>query len=346
MIRVSVIIPTYNRAGELPRVLSALAEQNISDIEVIVVDNCSTDDTAAVLTSTAERTPFPLIHLPIAPSGPAGARNAGMKIARGEYFAFVDSDVALAPDWLRVTLDELERSPETPAVGGIVIYENDREFVNAYGGRLSPIGLAWDAHEGEPVKTIVAPEAQLWINCSALLVRAHPARAVGGFRADFFYGFEDSDFGWRLSAAFGPQRVIPQARCYHNVGDTIGRAAGPLIFHGCKNRIASLIANARRRHLAWALPVALAYAIADAVLRAPHGPKWRALGWNLAHLPATLARRRMLAPLRRHDAALRTLFARTWFPSVRLRGMRRRPNRLQAVSRSEASDDRVTEGAP
>lgn len=344
MIRVSVIIPTYNRACELPRVLAALADQSMSDIEVIVVDNGSVDDTAAVLARSARRAPFPLIHLPITPSGPAGARNAGMAIARGEYFAFVDSDVALAPDWLEVTLAELKRSPEVPAVGGIVIYENDRNFVNAYGGKLSLIGLAWDAHEGELVTEIVAPEAQLWINCSALLVRAHAARAIGGFGADFFYGFEDSDFGWRLSAVFGAQRVIPEARCYHNVGDTIGRAAGPLVFHGCKNRLASLIANARWSHLAWALPVALAYAVTDAMLRAPRGPKWRALGWNLAHLPATLARRRMLAPLRRHDDALRALFATTWFPAVRLGGMRRRPNRLQSVSHSAASDDRVTEG--
>ena len=343
MTRVSVIIPTYNRVGDLPRVLDALAAQTMSDFEVIVVDNGSTDCTAALLAERASTARQTLIHLPIAPSGPAGARNAGMKIARGEYFAFVDSDVALAPDWLDLTLAELTHAPGLPAVGGVVVYENDRDFVNAYGGSLSPIGLAWDACEGAPAANITRPEPRLWINCSALLVRAQAARAVGGFGGDFFYGFEDSDFGWRLSVAFGPQRVIPGARCYHNVGDTIGRAAGPLVFHGCKNRLASLIANARGRHLLWALPVALAYGLADALLRAPRGPKWRALAWNLIHLPATLERRRALAPLRRHDDALRALFADTWFPAVRLKGMRRRPNRRQSLSGTR--DDRLTEGA-
>ncbi|RGP36320.1 glycosyltransferase family 2 protein [Pseudotabrizicola alkalilacus] len=345
MIRVSVIIPTYNRVGDLPRVLDALACQTMPDFEVIVVDNGSTDGTAALLAARAQTDRQPLIHLPIAPSGPAGARNAGMKTARGEYFAFVDSDVALAPDWLGLTLAELIRSPTVPAVGGVVIYENDRDFVNAYGGNLSRIGLAWDACEGEPVTSLTAPATRLWINCSALLVRAQAARAIGGFGADFFYGFEDSDFGWRLSVAFGPQRVIPTARSFHNVGDTIGRAAGPLVFHGSKNRLASLIANARARHLAWALPVAVAYGVADAALRAPRGPKWRALLWNLTHLPATLARRRALAPLRRHDTAIQALFADSWFPAVRLKGMRRRPNRRQSVSDCALRDDRLTEGA-
>ncbi len=345
MIRVSIIIPTYNRADELPRVLDALALQTMSDFEVIVVDNGSTDDTAALLARRAQNAPFPLIHLRIQPSGPAGARNAGMAIARGAFLAFVDSDVALAPDWLDLTLAEMSRMPGMPAVAGVVIYENDRDWVNAYGGRINRIGLAWDAFEGAPLADITAPESRLWINCSALLVRAEAARAVGGFCAEFFYGFEDSDFGWRLSAAFGPQRVIPEARCYHNVGDTIGRAAGPLVFHGCKNRLASLIANAPARQLLWALPVAVAYGIVDAFLRAPRWPKWRALGWNLARLPATLARRRSLNALRRHDDALDGLFADTWFPAVRLGGMRRRPNRRQNVSMALTKDDRLTEGA-
>lgn len=345
MIRVSVIIPTYNRAGDLPRVLDALAAQSMPDFEVIVVDNGSTDDTAALLSDRASRMAQPLIHLPIRPSGPAGARNAGMGIARGAYLAFVDSDVALGPDWLALTLAELDAHPGLPAVGGVVIYQNDTGHVNAYGGQLSPIGLAWDACEGQPVARITRPAPRLWINCSALLVRADAARAVGGFAPDFFYGFEDSDFGWRLSVAFGPQRVIPAARSFHNVGDTIGRAAGPLVYHGCKNRLASLIANARGRHLVWALPVALAYGVADAALHAPRGPRWRALAWNLGHLPATLARRRLLAPLRRHDRAVAWLFADRWFPAIRLRGMRRRPNRVQDVSDPGARDDRMTEGA-
>ena len=345
MTRVSVIIPTFNRAGDLPRVLDALAAQTLLDFEVIVVDNGSTDDTAALLARRAPKERYSLIHLPVSPSGPAGARNAGMKIARGAFFAFVDSDVALAPDWLELTLAELTDAPDVPAVGGIVIYENDQSFVNAYGGQLSRIGLAWDACEGEPVALITTLRSRLWINCSALLVRASAARAIGGFGADFFYGFEDSDFGWRLSVAFGPQRVIPGARCYHKVGDEIGRAARPLVFHGCKNRLASLIANARARHLIWALPVLVAYSVADAVLRAPRGPKWRALGWNISHLSATFARRRALAPLRAHDDALGKLFAETWFPTVRLDGMRRRPNRKQSISDAPVKDDRITEGA-
>lgn len=338
MTRVSVIIPTFNRLHDLQAVLAALAVQTFRDFEVIVVDNGSTDGTEAAL--TAWPGPFPLRYMRISPSGPAGARNRGIAAAAGDLLAFVDSDVELSPNWLESTVREIDGNPGLSAVGGAVIYANDRSFVNAYGGELSRIGLAWDADEGQPRSAITAPAERLWINCSAMLARADLVRAAGGFDGRFFYGYEDTDLGWRMSAIGGPARVIPGARALHNVGNEIGPAHDQLVFHGCKNRLASLIANAGPGWLALWLPVALVYALADAALRAPRGPKARALWWNLTHLGGTLTRRRQLARARHlSDAALRPLLAPGLFPRVRLNGMRRRPNRVQDLT--TARDDRA-----
>ena len=262
--------PHATQAGQIDDAILAAAAKHGCDMIVILVDNGSTDGTEEVMTAReTEGGPMPFRYQRIAPAGPAGARNAGIAVARGEYLAFIDSDVELAPDWLALAAAELDDDAALQGVGGVVLYASDPGMVNAYGGVLSRIGLAWDADEGQPRAAIKRVEPRTWINCSAYLVRATAVRAVGGFDPRFFYGFEDSDLGWRISAVLGPQKVIPGAVCLHNVGEAIGRADARLIYHGAKNRLASLIANARATHLAWALPVYLAYALVDIALRGP-----------------------------------------------------------------------------
>lgn len=95
--RVSVIIPTYNRAPYLARALGALRQQTVAAgaFEVIVVDDGSTDDTAAVL---GQAWPFPLQSVRQTNQGPAAARNAGIALARSEIILFIDDDVVPAVD--------------------------------------------------------------------------------------------------------------------------------------------------------------------------------------------------------------------------------------------------------
>lgn len=342
MTEVTVIIPTFNRLADLEVTLAALARQTWRAFSVIVVDNGSTDGTEAAMTArAASPEPFPLRYLRIVPSGPAGARNAGIRAATTPYLAFVDSDVSLDPDWLARATAVLDAEPGTPAVGGQLVYANDQGYLNAYGGALSAIGLAWDIAEGAPVAAADGPADRLWINCSAMIARASAVRSAGGFDPRFFYGFEDSDIGWRMAILHGPSRVLPELRAVHRVGDAIGAAAAPLVFHGAKNRLASLIANASWQMLALYGPLYLAYAVLDILARAPRRPKAAALAWNLANLRGTLTRRRALAALPGSRRRAEALLAPRLFPETRLAGMRRRPNRIQRRSGSSA-DDRVS----
>jgi glycosyltransferase involved in cell wall biosynthesis len=96
---VTVIIPTYNRAHLIENTIQSVFDQTYPYWNLIVIDDGSTDDTAQVVKkSDHER----LAYLPIPHSGlPAVARNKGMKIAKGEYLAFLDSD----DQWLPVKLE-------------------------------------------------------------------------------------------------------------------------------------------------------------------------------------------------------------------------------------------------
>ena len=99
--KVSVIIPAYNAAPYLAETLASVFAQSYPDYEIIVVDDGSTDDTLAVLEQFADR--ITLIRKPN--GGPASARNAGLRQARGELLAFLDGDDLWLPDKLAAQVE-------------------------------------------------------------------------------------------------------------------------------------------------------------------------------------------------------------------------------------------------
>ena len=112
--KISVIVPVYNCEAFLGEALDSLFAQNYSKLEVIVVDDGSTDRSLAVAKS------FPSIRcLTQTNMGPAAARNAGLKVAGGSIFAFVDGDDVWSPDHLEVLLPRLEAESYDLAYGHI-----------------------------------------------------------------------------------------------------------------------------------------------------------------------------------------------------------------------------------
>jgi len=94
----SIIVPVYNRPGEVEELLDSLVIQTFKDFEFILVEDGSSDKSMDVLNSYAGK--FQYTYLDRENQGPAMARNTGMEAASGSYFLFVDSDCILPPDWL------------------------------------------------------------------------------------------------------------------------------------------------------------------------------------------------------------------------------------------------------
>jgi len=111
--KVSVVVPVRNGRMHLSRCLEALGRSQYLDFEVIVVDDCSTDGTPAI----AERYCTRYIRTS-RPMGPGAARNLGARHAEGEILAFVDADVVLPPEALRLIVEDFCRDPELAAVFG------------------------------------------------------------------------------------------------------------------------------------------------------------------------------------------------------------------------------------
>jgi len=105
---ISVIIPTHNRSHTIARALDSVMAQSVQPLEIIIIDDGSTDDTGELL-----KTHYPQVKLYRQSNhGVSHARNRGIESANGEWIAFLDSDDAWYPGKLEAQLRELERSPE------------------------------------------------------------------------------------------------------------------------------------------------------------------------------------------------------------------------------------------
>ncbi|MEV0233733.1 glycosyltransferase [Nonomuraea sp. NPDC050786] len=112
---VSVIIPSYNRSDVLRLCLDAVKEQTYPHIEVIVVDDCGTEDAALVAASKGAKVVRTRVN-----GGPTPARNLGAEHATGEILFFLDADIALDPDAVENAVRILGSNPEIGALGGIL----------------------------------------------------------------------------------------------------------------------------------------------------------------------------------------------------------------------------------
>lgn len=109
----TVFIPTYNRAGLLTRALSSIEAQTYRNFEVVIVDDGSTDDTAAVVARWKAGVEFPVIYVKQSNQGKHAAHNKGVELARGRLFFNLDSDDRLLPDTLERIRRHWESIPES-----------------------------------------------------------------------------------------------------------------------------------------------------------------------------------------------------------------------------------------
>ncbi len=107
MSEVSVIIPTYNRARFLLKAIDSVFAQKYEDFEVIVVDDGSTDDTKEILKTYLKK----ISYIYQKNSGVSSARNAGIRVAKGEWVAFLDSDDEWLPEKLAVQMNFVASHP-------------------------------------------------------------------------------------------------------------------------------------------------------------------------------------------------------------------------------------------
>ncbi|WP_297525842.1 glycosyltransferase family A protein [Sulfurovum sp.] len=132
---VSIIIPTFNREKYLAEAIESIINQNDYPIEIIVIDDGSTDNTKAIMQQYT-----PLVQYFYQKNmGQAAARNRGIDIARGEYLAFLDSDDLWTPKKLKLQMDYMIHNPDVKMVFGHVKQFTTKEYKSLHSNIISQI---------------------------------------------------------------------------------------------------------------------------------------------------------------------------------------------------------------
>jgi glycosyltransferase involved in cell wall biosynthesis len=186
--KVTVVIAAYNAERFIGQTLDSVFAQTLHEVELIVVDDGSTDDTAAILRTINDRR-LSVLRQPN--GGVSAARNAGLALARAPYIFFLDADDVLVPDALQRMVAALDENP-------------DRVACFAHHIRIAEDGAELSRRTDLPLKMFPATEtlrnlvAKNFIVCGAICIRTEAARRVRGFNPELKWG-EDWEFWCRLA---------------------------------------------------------------------------------------------------------------------------------------------------
>lgn len=183
--RVSVIIPTYNRAALVREAVQSALAQTFTDFEIVVVDDGSTDDTPAALATYARR----IRYVRQENRGVAAAWNRGIRESRGAFLAFLCSDDLWVPEALRTVMEAFDRHPEA----ALVSYRA-RE-ITAGGART---GLVYGKRSRGAIYTTRGLLREDSGGCSWFVARREALERIGLFD-ESLRSAEDCDLCLRLS---------------------------------------------------------------------------------------------------------------------------------------------------
>jgi len=209
----TIVVTTYNKPAILAASLDHLLACEIPadlDVEVVVVDNASSDDTPAVIDAFVRKFPARAEHLCETRRGNGHARNAGIARARGEIITVLDHDVIVGRDFIRLVRHEFERLGSRGVIGG----------------RLEPWDRTRQAHFflTRPDEQVYGPLDQPagFIHGGNLSFHRDVIARIGGYDERFGAGTSlpasDTDFAYRAWRAGCELRYSPAIVAFHNHG--------------------------------------------------------------------------------------------------------------------------------
>jgi len=210
---VSIVIVTYNGAEYMDGLCSSLLKAAKVPIELIVVDNASSDATTDIIRRYFPEAKIFALDKNI---GFGRACNLGAGKARGEYLFFLNQDTEVAPEAVISLFNKANENKDVGLVGAKMKFANCPEVINSFGHAMNRIGFAWDYGAGEIDNEKFSREREVLSVCGgAFLIRRNLFLSLGGFDKKFFMYGEDVDLGLRAVAAGYKAVVTPEAVVFH-----------------------------------------------------------------------------------------------------------------------------------
>ncbi|MDP6952452.1 MAG: glycosyltransferase family 2 protein [Alphaproteobacteria bacterium] len=291
--QVRVIVVNHNGGADLRRCLEALSAQTMTEFEVIVVDNASSDGSAVCVKDADGR--FTL--LPLSENvGFAAANNRGAEDVNAELIATLNPDAFPQADWLERLCAAAADHRDVAMFGSTQISDRDPSRFDGVGDAYLSAGIPWRGEHGRAV-TPLPPLAKTFSPCAAAaLYRRDAFESIGGFDEAFFCYCEDIDLGFRLRLQGQRCFQVADARVRHIGSASTGKRSTFAIYHGARNRIWVMVKNMPLPLLVIALPLhavtLLPLTLRAAMHRGEIRAMWRGVWHALLGLGPMLRKRR------------------------------------------------------
>lgn len=317
-IKVSIVILNWNGIGHLKKCLESIQFVTYSPLEVIVVDNASTDGSVEMV---KKEYPKVIVVENKKNMGYCGGNNLGIKKSTGKYVFILNNDTEVTKNFLEELVFQMEKDKKIGCIQPKIVYGADHSMLNAVGSYLTSTGFLY--HYGYRKKS-----NSLQYNTympiysakgAAMLFRREALDKVGLFDEDFFIFFEETDLCHRLWLSGYTVMYDPKSLIYHyEAVDTSSQMRNfTRTYLSFKNRICSYIKNLESVH---AIKMLSALGLMYSILFFFYLLKLKldqssaiimSVVWNISNLQNTLAKRKYI------QSKLRKKSDRVLFPIIK-----------------------------
>lgn len=209
---VSVVVLNWNGSQVVERCLHSLHEQTYHPLEVIVVDNASTDGSEDLV-----KKKFPWVKLIVNDKnlGFGGGNNVGIRASHGQYILILNNDARLDPDCIKELKKSLEKDKQYGACASKILLDDNGTLLDAAGITIYKDGLSIGRGRLECADQYHAEEEVFFASGCACLFRKEMLDDIGLFDEEFFAYADDTDMGWRARLAGWKCIYNPKAVVYH-----------------------------------------------------------------------------------------------------------------------------------
>jgi GT2 family glycosyltransferase len=242
------VILNWNGISYLRQFLPALMAENYPNMELIVGDNASTDDSIAFL---KENYPEVRIIRNDQNYGFAGGYNKVLESVDSDYYVLLNSDVEVSPGWIEPVIRMMEGDPSIVAAQPKILSHRDKtkfEYAGAGGGLIDMLGYPFcrgrlfDTIEDDLGQYDIPAEV-FWASGAALFIRKSAWDEAGGFDDDFFAHMEEIDLCWRLKNKGYRIMYCPDSVVYHVGGGTLSAESPHKVYLNFRNNLVLLQKN-------------------------------------------------------------------------------------------------------
>ncbi len=301
---ISIIILNYNGRKNLGAILtdclSSVLNSDYPNFEVLFVDNASIDDSVSFVKMKFGSDARLRIIKNEQNLGFAEGNNTGIRAAKGDYFALVNSDTTVSPSWLKGA-EEAILPPGVGAVQSKLLDMHSPHVLDSAGGLLDYYGYHLERGRGEKASAYNKSVEIFYAKGAAVLIKRDILAKIGLFDSDIFLYFDEVDLCWRIWLYGHSVVYVPNSIVCHASGKTASNLQQrQRMYFYVRNHILVLMKNYDLENALKSMVVSLLFEARNIVVFLLKGKPLLALSiieaisWNLAHLKATWRKRRFV----------------------------------------------------